>query len=186
SDFIPATERNGVQVVPVVRTGVVGHELVQIVKDQQVRLVVMGTHGRRNLGRWVLGSVTECLLRQVPVPLLTVSHVDVRRDLRGHVPLKRILYATDLSESTDKGLQTAAALAHGTGAHLTVMHAVYYPDRRLWAPQTETFEDERRECLVEIGKKVAQVFPANAGGLCIDSIVVEGTPFQEILEVTAE
>lgn len=35
-------------------------------------LVVMGTHGRRGLGRAILGSVVEELVRTSPVPVLTV------------------------------------------------------------------------------------------------------------------
>ena len=38
-----------------------------------VDLIVMGTHGRRGLARVLLGSVTENIVRQSPVPVLTVS-----------------------------------------------------------------------------------------------------------------
>lgn len=36
-------------------------------------LIVMGTHGRRGLGRVVLGSVAEKTVRLSPVPVLTAS-----------------------------------------------------------------------------------------------------------------
>jgi nucleotide-binding universal stress UspA family protein len=35
-------------------------------------LIVLGTHGRRGLNRWLLGSVTERVVRTAPVPVLTV------------------------------------------------------------------------------------------------------------------
>lgn len=35
-------------------------------------LIVMGTHGRRGLNRWLLGSVTERIVRTSDVPVLTV------------------------------------------------------------------------------------------------------------------
>jgi len=35
-------------------------------------LVVVGTHGRRGIGRWVLGSDAEQILRSSPVPVLLV------------------------------------------------------------------------------------------------------------------
>jgi nucleotide-binding universal stress UspA family protein len=35
-------------------------------------LIVMGTHGRRGLDRYLLGSVTERIVRSSPVPVLTV------------------------------------------------------------------------------------------------------------------
>ncbi len=41
--------------------------------DQDVDLVVMGSHGRSNLARQVLGSVTSGVLRTVDVPVLVVK-----------------------------------------------------------------------------------------------------------------
>lgn len=49
------------------------HEAVRrYAADRDVDLVVMGTHGRTGLDRWLLGSVAERLVRTSPVPVLTV------------------------------------------------------------------------------------------------------------------
>ncbi|QLG48141.1 universal stress protein [Natrinema halophilum] len=45
----------------------------EYVADRDVDLIIMGSHGRSNLGRHVLGSVTSALLRTVDVPILVVS-----------------------------------------------------------------------------------------------------------------
>jgi len=49
-------------------------ELPQLVADLVARsgadLVVLGTHGRRGLGRALLGSVAEAVMRRSPVPVL--------------------------------------------------------------------------------------------------------------------
>lgn len=42
-------------------------------------LIVMGTHGRRGLGRALLGSDAELVLRQSPVPVLLVRGVGKTR-----------------------------------------------------------------------------------------------------------
>lgn len=39
-------------------------------------LIVMGTHGRRGFDRWVLGSVTEAVLRRTNKPCLIIHHND--------------------------------------------------------------------------------------------------------------
>ncbi|MEM1054823.1 MAG: universal stress protein [Bacteroidota bacterium] len=41
-------------------------------------LVVMGTHGRRGIGRMVLGSVAEATLRRAPCPVLTLKAADLQ------------------------------------------------------------------------------------------------------------
>lgn len=42
------------------------------VKSRHCELIVMGTHGRRGLGRTLLGSNAELVVRQSPVPVLLV------------------------------------------------------------------------------------------------------------------
>jgi nucleotide-binding universal stress UspA family protein len=37
-------------------------------------LIVLGTHGRRGIGRWMLGSRAEEIARASPVPVLMVRH----------------------------------------------------------------------------------------------------------------
>jgi len=44
----------------------------QYVEDEDVDLVVMGTHGRTGIERYLLGSVAEKVVRTCPVPVLTV------------------------------------------------------------------------------------------------------------------
>ena len=46
--------------------------IVDYVLDRGVDVIVMGTHGRRGLERYVEGSVTEKVLRNVTVPILVV------------------------------------------------------------------------------------------------------------------
>lgn len=40
--------------------------------DNEIDLIVMGTHGRTGVGQWFLGSVTENVVRQAEVPVLCV------------------------------------------------------------------------------------------------------------------
>ncbi len=47
-------------------------EIRSYIEDHAIDLVVVGTHGRTGFDRYVLGSVTESLVRTSPVPVLTV------------------------------------------------------------------------------------------------------------------
>jgi nucleotide-binding universal stress UspA family protein len=178
--------RSPLQVI--VRAGRIDVALLEIVREEGVDLVVLGTHGRRNPGRWFIGSVTEHMLRKLPVPVLTISHPERDDQPSGLVALKRILYATDRSESSNKGLQYAIELARGTGAQLTMTHVVYYVDRALWAPAgIPGFEDEQIQFSEEMRRSADEVLrQAGLSEMQIETLVVEGKPFAKILEIAEE
>ena len=106
SKLIPPECREDLNSEIIVKAGDVRQELFGIVEDRDIDLVIMGSHGRSYFGRLLLGSVTERMLRKLHVPVLTVSHLSPEKEIHGPepVPLRRILYATDLSEGSDKGL----------------------------------------------------------------------------------
>jgi nucleotide-binding universal stress UspA family protein len=49
-------------------------EIVRHARDQNVDLIVMGTHGRGPIAHMLLGSVAEKVVRKAPCPVLTVRH----------------------------------------------------------------------------------------------------------------
>ena len=60
----------------VLGAGVAWDRILDVAKERDVDLVVVGTHGRRGIPRMLLGSVAEKVVRLSPVPVLTV-HSDV-------------------------------------------------------------------------------------------------------------
>ncbi|HEY1375200.1 MAG TPA: universal stress protein [Gemmataceae bacterium] len=67
----PATP--GVPVEHVMLAGDAAAEIVRLATDEGFDLIVLGTHGRTGLGRLVMGSVAEKVLRWAPCPVLTVK-----------------------------------------------------------------------------------------------------------------
>jgi universal stress protein A len=55
-----------------VRTGVPDIDIVRAAKELAVDLVVMATHGRSGLEHFVLGSVTEHVIREASCPVLVL------------------------------------------------------------------------------------------------------------------
>lgn len=47
--------------------------ILQYAEEQDIDLVVMGTHGRTGIDHVVFGSIAEDVLRESPVPVLTVK-----------------------------------------------------------------------------------------------------------------
>ncbi|MGD0670435.1 MAG: universal stress protein [Candidatus Binatus sp.] len=55
-----------------VATGNAAPEILNLTAAQGIDLIVMGTHGRTGLKHFLLGSVAEHVVRQSPVPVLTI------------------------------------------------------------------------------------------------------------------
>jgi nucleotide-binding universal stress UspA family protein len=82
-------------------------------------LIVMGTHGRSGFSRLMLGSVTERVLRQTRVPLLTTRG----RDAATPEP-RRILVPTDLSAASGRAFELALTEAATFDSEITLLHVV--------------------------------------------------------------
>jgi len=181
--LVPSDRAANSNLVTIVKVGHVEAELLGIVNDEGVDLVVLGTHGRRRIGRWFIGSVTEHLLRNVPVSVLTVSHVELEKHAIGFVSLKRILYTTDLSESSSIGLHYAIELARMGGAQVQVVHVVDDEDWVSWGPALLAVFD-RMKLVQQARRKLDDLVDREKPeGIQIEKSVVEGKPFIKILEI---
>lgn len=56
-----------------VETGAPVAEVLRVAREAGCDLIVIGTHGRTGLGRALMGSVAEELVRKAPCPVLTVK-----------------------------------------------------------------------------------------------------------------
>ncbi len=116
--------------------------ILKLAAETGAGLIVMGTHGRAGYNRWMMGSVAERVLRESPVPLLTVRGPS-------EAPIRRILCPVADTEASREALRVAAELAACLGAALTALHvrephsAAAPPDLCAWMPP-----EERTRCNV--------------------------------------
>ena len=66
-------EVTGVRVGKLIRYGAAAGTIVDAARELGADLIVLGTHGRTGLGRLLLGSVAEEVVRTAPCPVLTVK-----------------------------------------------------------------------------------------------------------------
>ena len=66
----------GRKVVRVTVEGPAFLEIIRYAHDQNMDLIVMGTHGRAGLSHALMGSVAERVVRKAPCPVLTVHPSD--------------------------------------------------------------------------------------------------------------
>ncbi len=171
----------GTRVTPHVLSGVLPAALVEYAEQWRAELMVVSTHGRTGLSRWLMGSVSERLLRASPCPVL------VARGGSGQVlpKVKRVLVAVDLSDVSRRALQTAAHVAAKFAAELDVSYvwaAPYYEGNTSSAPGL--FERIREHARAELDEFVAQ---SNLdAGMTIARTIVSGAPGAKIIDRVRE
>jgi nucleotide-binding universal stress UspA family protein len=166
--------------------GDVADVLMEFVRAHDAELVVVGTSSRAGLGKVLLGSTAEEIVREAPCPVLTVGPQVTTLASAG---VHTIVCATDFSPQSLRAAGFAMSLAHEYEAHLTLVHVVegILKDSPHWAIRlTEKrlremvpAEPDLRyepEVLVEIGP-VADRILSVANELLADIIVmgVRGT-----------
>ena len=95
--------------------------IVEYADTHDCGLIVVPTHGREGVSRYVLGSVAEKIVRLSSVPVITTR---LRADERLTFPYERILVATDGSAAADRAVEHAVDLADATDAALYVLSIV--------------------------------------------------------------
>jgi nucleotide-binding universal stress UspA family protein len=96
--------------------------ILRYAADKQIDLVVMGTHGRGALAEALIGSVTQRVVQEAPVPVLVVGPRRLPGAAFGGRPV--VLAPVDLTAACAASLAQAGALAAERDAHLVVLHAI--------------------------------------------------------------
>ena len=69
-------------------SGSAAAQIIDVAFDEGTDLIVMGTHGRTGLGRWLMGSVAETVVRHARCPVLTLRSDVAKRAVRKKAPAK--------------------------------------------------------------------------------------------------
>lgn len=96
--------------------------ILKTLQESKADLLAMGTHGRRGLTRFRMGSVSESAMRQASKPVLTTG--PAVRLAPGLGTIRKVLCPVDYSELAHRALEHAAAIAEMTGAELLVTHVL--------------------------------------------------------------
>ena len=71
-DALSSVQKKVPQAEGLLRQGAPVVELIAQINESKADLVILGTHGRRGLSHFVLGSVAEQVVQRSPVPVLTL------------------------------------------------------------------------------------------------------------------
>lgn len=153
-------------------------------REAQADLIVMSTHGRSGIGRWISGSVADQVMRHADVPVLLVPAA--RSQAWPEDRALRVLVPLDGSALAAEALGPAQELAQATAAEVLLMHAVDSPAYRYTDayPYTLYALDARlreaREGLEPVASEL------RARGLTVHVHASTGSPATAIVDLARE
>jgi len=162
----------GVRCEIVVRPGLPADQVLHFLREREIDRIVMGTHSPGPIGKLLVGSVAEAVLRNATVPVFIVGPEVVEGTYRNFAT-RTILCAVSLLETSTMVAEFAAELAAQHNARLILQHIVRPQDRaELLAGRS----------LDDVEAQMLALIPAKfAGKIAVQTIVVPGDPTEELL-----
>jgi len=179
--FAEAARAEGLPVRVDIAEGNPALEILDTARSEAFDLIVMGTHGRHGLESWVLGSVTEAVLRSSPCPVLTVAP---RTRPAPTARFDTILCPVDFSPTSAVTAHEASLLAAETEARLVLFHVI---ERVGGPPGPVPAGFDRKAYRAEAEDNVRRrLRRLRAPGSDAEEAVAWGWPDREILRVARE
>src|SRR5579862_998636 len=156
----------------VVRPGLPADEILAYTRERAIDRIVMGTHSPGAIGKLLVGSVAEAVLRTACLPVYIVGPDVVDGSYRNYAT-QTILCATSLNEASTVVATFAAELAAQHESRLILQHVIRPQDRA---------EFMAGRSLDEVEAGMLALIPASLQSqIAIQTIVVPGDPTEELL-----
>jgi nucleotide-binding universal stress UspA family protein len=173
-----------------VREGLPVQQIAVAARQFQADRLLLGTRSRSKLGKLLLGSVAEQVLRSVNLPVITVgpeAHLTVESSSRDRV----VLHATTLRETSRPSAALACQIAASQGARLVLLHVLPPLDGPgTGEPSSDaTGRSGQPSSLDSAALHELRILAAETGSGCgtaVESYVVHGNPSIEILAEASE
>lgn len=154
-----------------IRQGAVAQMLVDVARQYEAGLIVIGTEGMQGAGPVIVGAIAEQLVRLAPCPVLAVA-ADWNAGQFRPTPGGPILLAMERNEATAAAVSAAYSLAESFHRALIVVHARS-------AAEAAAFLNPCATTLEEFGIQQGGRFPVHC-------IVKDGNPADAIVEAIAQ
>jgi nucleotide-binding universal stress UspA family protein len=156
----------------VVRPGLPADEILAYTRERMIDRIVMGTHSPGPIGKILVGSVAEAVLRTATSPVYIIGPEVVDGSYRNFAT-RTVLCAVSLHEASTVVADFAAELAAQHGARLILQHVIRPQDRA---------ESLAGKSLDEVETEMLSLIPTRLQGqVAIQTIVVPGDPTEELL-----
>jgi nucleotide-binding universal stress UspA family protein len=162
----------GVTCEVVVRPGLPADEVLAFTREHEIDRIVMGTHSPGPIGKLLVGSVAEAVLRSASVPVYIVGPEVVNGAYR-NFETRTILCAVSMHETSSMVACCAAQLAQQHDARLILQHVIR-PQERAEVMRGRSLDEVETDLL-------SMIPPAMQRTIDVQTIVVPGDPTEELL-----
>jgi nucleotide-binding universal stress UspA family protein len=171
-----------------VRVGHPAEVILDAAGREHADLIVMGTQGLGGLSKMILGSTAERVLRRARTAVLAVPPLAddaVVVDASGaRLEIRRLLAATDFSDTAAIAMEWAASLSDDLSVPLTLVHVV---EPLTVPPQWRAFAAESDEPqMAKARTTLAQVSPKISRREGYETLVSVGRPADRIASLADE
>ncbi len=162
----------GGQCEVVVRPGLPADQILAYAREREIDRIVMGTHSPGPIGKLLVGSVAEAVLRSARVPVYIIGPEVVNGAYRNFAT-RTILCAVSLQQASSVVASFAAELAAQHGARLVLQHVIRPQDRAEFLAG-RSLDDVESELFALVPSRLEEKIE-------IQTIVVPGDPTEELL-----
>jgi Universal stress protein UspA and related nucleotide-binding proteins len=165
----------GVSCEIVVRPGLPADQILAYTREREIDRIVMGTHSPGPIGKLLVGSVAEAVLRTAKVPVFIVGPEVVDGSYRNFTT-RTVLCAASMHEASKVVIPFAAQLALQHNARLILQHVIR-PQEKSEVLAGKSLDDLESDLLMFVPQNLRQ-------RIAIQTIVVPGDPTEELLYQT--
>jgi nucleotide-binding universal stress UspA family protein len=162
----------GIQCEIIVRPGLPADQILAFEREREIDRIVMGTHSPGPIGKLLVGSVAEAVLRTAKVPVFIVGPDVVDGSYRNFA-IRTVLCAASLNEASTVVATFAAELAIQHNARLVLQHVIR-PQDRAEVLAGRTLDEIEKDLLMLVPSKLHHM-------IAIQTVVVPGDPTEELL-----
>ncbi len=202
-------KEHGIQGEILVSPGHPADEVTQICRKKNIDLVIVATHGGSGIKRFLIGSVTDRLVKTLACPLLVLQAREDHLSFQGNfnIPMKRILVGCDFSPGSGFAFDYALSLAQEFQAELHLVHVIK-PEKQIelttadyikiqegdylgWnradfinlnKHATEEEWGRRNRLLSRLDRQLSSLVPEESRNWCVPvTSLLEGEPYQELI-----
>lgn len=194
----------------VVESGSPAEAIAQVAEQQGADMVLAATYGGSGIKRYLVGSVTDRLVKILSCPLMVLHPTDKNKQevINGRIKLGRILVGCDFSQDSKLAFDWALSLAQEFQTQLYLAHVIRPGEHapvssldylrvqegdmigwnrsdflNLKAGPEKELQEKKAKLVSRIERQLLNMVPGDSRSWCSPvTVVLEGVPYQELIE----